>query len=391
MSDLNSIVYFYHEYEDYGCFSNWYQAEFFYHNRLYSSVEQFMMYHKVMMFGQRELAKQIMDSNNPAEIKKLGRTKFPEFNAEVWDKTCYAIVKRGVRAKFAQNDELLEELLSTGNKTLAEASASDLKWGVGIAIDDPARYMASKWPGQNLLGKILMEVRDELRVAMHYPEVMWPHPAENIEFGEWLMSAGELAQNPRFAATIHAYTDTLSDFERETFLGQWTLNDWETAIRLDKGASLPATGFFEMKQDIFDIVRLGSCNNLLVYEDRDEPFFRQLMGAIAQEKDAEIDALNEHLKNDPAYAVPPQVDERMLKFIGLLELANKVDFNACYDHMEALKAVLEQGDFRYADIGRPDIEKIKTLAAVYEVQTYLANKIAELQTAGILKDEEGAD
>ena len=165
MTDLDKgIICFYHEDGDYGCFSNWFQADFYYCNRVFSSVEQFMMFSKVMMFRQYDLAKQIMASKDPATIKKLGRTKFPEFNAKIWDKTCYAIVKRGVRAKFAQNDNLLEELLSTGNKTLAEASPRDMKWGIDIAIDDPARSTPSKWTGQNLLGKILMEVRDELRI-----------------------------------------------------------------------------------------------------------------------------------------------------------------------------------------------------------------------------------
>ena len=45
---------FYHEYEEYGCFSNWYPAEFDYAGRHYANSEQYMMYHKVMMFGRKE-------------------------------------------------------------------------------------------------------------------------------------------------------------------------------------------------------------------------------------------------------------------------------------------------------------------------------------------------
>lgn len=394
MSEIknSSIVFFYHENEDYGCFSNWFQADFYYCDQIFSSVEQFMMYHKVMMFRQYDLGREIMATKDPAIIKKLGRTKFPEFDATIWDKTCYAIVKRGVRAKFAQNDHLLEELLSTGNKTLAEASKRDAKWGIGIAIDDPERYTVSKWVGQNLLGKILMEVRDELRIASHKPDSLYPYPAEDMEFDEWFMSAGELIQNPRFAATINAYTDTLrGDWARECFLHQGTLNDWETAMRTNMGGGLPAIGFWELKQDIFDIVRLVQCLDSVEYVDRDAPLFRKMFDVIAAEEGAEYNALNEKLKNDPAYEVPQEVTDQMLHFIQLQSLANRVDFEACYDHMEALQAVLEEGDFRYKDIGRPDLEKVKALAAVYEVQTYLANRIAELQTAGVLKDDEGED
>ena len=386
-----SIICFYDETKDYGCFSNLFPAKFYYCNRVFDSVEQFLLYSKAMMFGCYDLAKQFMICDDPATIKTLSTLQVPEFDSDVWDKTCYAIAKRGVRAKFAQNEELLEELLSTGNKTLAGAFPRDVKWGIGIAIGDPERFAPAKWRGENLLGKILMEVRDELRFASHHPESMWPHPAENIEFDEWHMGAGELAQNPRFAATIHAYADTLTDFERETFLGQWTLNDWETVIRTDKGASLPIAGFWEMKQDVFDIVRIGQCLEPVEYEERDEPFFRDVMKMIAEEEGRDYEAENERLKKDPDFDVPKEVHERMLNFIRLHALAKRVDFEACYDHMEALQAVLEEGDFRYPDIGRPDLEKIKALAAVYEVQTYLANKIAELQTAGILKDDEGGD
>ena len=117
-----NVVCFYHEYEVNGCFSNWYRSEFDYAGKHFKSVEQFMMYHKVIMFRQYELAQKILASDNPSEIKKLGRTHFPEFDAALWEKTCYAIVKGGVRAKFEQNDSILKKLLDTEEKILAECS-----------------------------------------------------------------------------------------------------------------------------------------------------------------------------------------------------------------------------------------------------------------------------
>ena len=50
-----------------------------------------MMYQKVIMFRQYDLAHKILASDDPSEIKKLGRTRFPEFNADIWEKTCYAM------------------------------------------------------------------------------------------------------------------------------------------------------------------------------------------------------------------------------------------------------------------------------------------------------------
>ena len=62
------IVRFYHEYEENGCFSNWYPASFEYAGQHYNCVEQYMMYQKVLMFRQYHLAEKIPASNNPSEI-----------------------------------------------------------------------------------------------------------------------------------------------------------------------------------------------------------------------------------------------------------------------------------------------------------------------------------
>ena len=135
---------FYHEYEEYGCFSNWYPAEFDYAGRHYANSEQYMMYHKVMMFGRSDLGDQIMKTKSPGKCKKIAAQKIPGFDSELWDKTCHTIVRRGVRAKFAQNEDILQILLGTGNAILAECSKNDMKWGIGIDISDPDRFIVSK-------------------------------------------------------------------------------------------------------------------------------------------------------------------------------------------------------------------------------------------------------
>ena len=86
-----------------------------------------MMYHKVMMFGKTDLAEQIMQTSDPMKCKKIAGQKFPEFNADIWEKTCYTIVKRGVKAKFVQNEDIRKMLLDTGNELLAECSPYDRK------------------------------------------------------------------------------------------------------------------------------------------------------------------------------------------------------------------------------------------------------------------------
>ena len=252
-----NVIGFYHEYEEHGCFSNWYHAEFDYAGKHFTSAEQFMMYHKVMMFRQYDLGERILQSDSPSEMKKLGRTYFPEFNADVWDKASYTIVKRGVRAKFEQNPDILKELLDTGENLLAECSPKDTKWGIGIAIDDPDCGHPSQWNGKNYLGRILMEVRDELRRASELGRIGYTN-ARDMEFPVWNGYAGTFRRHPKFHDTINAYLETLLGIpDKVCFLYDYTFSEWEQAMRANTGGEPPAIGFWELKQDMYDIIRLS--------------------------------------------------------------------------------------------------------------------------------------
>ena len=253
------MIGFYHEYGDYGCFSNWYAAEFDYAGKHFVNSEQFMMYHKVMMFRKYDLAEQIMNTDDPAKCKNIAGQKFPEFDADLWERTCFHVVKRGVKAKFAQNEDILRVLLGTGNELLAESSPYDKKWGIGIDIKDPAHEVSAKWKGMNLLGRVLMEVREELRQEvlcspdgkLRYIDAMDMEP-----IAEWKMTAGELKRIPQFYSAVHAYSDTLnSSHKKDAFYNDCPLYEWEIAMRTNMGGGLPAIGFYEMKQDVYDTAR----------------------------------------------------------------------------------------------------------------------------------------
>ena len=258
------MIGFFHENKEYGCFSNWYPAEFDY-VRHFTSSEQFMMYHKVLMFGKYDLAEQIMQTSDPAKCKKIAGQKFPGFNADIWEKTCYTIVKRGVKAKFAQNEDIRMILFNTGNELLAECSPYDKKWGIGIDIGDPDRLTVSKWKGKNLLGRILMEVREELREEiMLSPNGRITHiearPLEPIS--QWNMPAGELQRIPQYHNAIHAFSDTLQDQHiHDCFLYDYSLQDWDIAMQVNMGGGLTINGFYEMKQEVYDIARKLSMLN----------------------------------------------------------------------------------------------------------------------------------
>ena len=286
------LIGFHREGEAFGCFSNWYPAEFDYAGKHYATSEQFMMYQKVMMFGQFDLAARIMETPDPEECKIIGRTNFPEFDGALWKSTRYAVVKRGVREKFAQNPDILQVLLETGNSILCECAAKDADWGIKIGDTDPAYKDVSKWQGENLLGKMLMEIRAELRSALagsldgvrlsvdgrnlssgfpigdradvDLPEIPYIDACDLAPIPEWQARGGELIRIPQYTEAVKAYSTVLgrgyglpeggSVANEKTFLFSRSLADWEQALRAGD-CGIPAAGFFELKQEIYDIAR----------------------------------------------------------------------------------------------------------------------------------------
>ncbi len=247
----NHIIPFYHETDEYGCFSNWYPASFEYAGIKYSSSEQFMMYQKVVMFKQYDLGQKILATESPKEQKHLGRTHFPEFNATVWDATSYTIVKRGILAKFQQNEEIKKILLDTGNALLVEASPLDRIWGVGVGTKKALNV--SNWQGKNLLGRALMQVREDLHSI---PEYISAKDIESFEMWSW--EPVELMRHPQYRNAMKAYYDTLPDDHLRDVIDQggFTLADMEYAMHTNMGGGFPVIGFWELKQEIYDIYRI---------------------------------------------------------------------------------------------------------------------------------------
>lgn len=67
-------------------------------------------------------------------------------------------------AKFYQNSSLRKTLIQTENKILVEASLYDKICGIGLDENNPKILEPNNWNGLNLLGKVLMRVRDILKL-----------------------------------------------------------------------------------------------------------------------------------------------------------------------------------------------------------------------------------
>lgn len=103
-----------------------------------------------------EFRDRVKSANTPKSAKwvasRLGRPHRLNGHAE----RRFELMLEIIRAKFAM-PEMAERLLATGDLMLIEGNTwSDRRWGCVQAKD-------GTWRGQNWLGQILMQVREELR------------------------------------------------------------------------------------------------------------------------------------------------------------------------------------------------------------------------------------
>jgi len=157
-------------------FSNWSVSPFFLDGVQYNCTEQYMMHQKALLFNDNNVADLVLNlSYTPSngipdkkwdqqmkDIKQLGR-KVTNFNTELWDTNCEEIMRKGIFAKFDQNNLLRDTLLETGENLICEAASYDKIWGIGMGSEDPRVQDPQQWQGKNLLGNCLMAVREELR------------------------------------------------------------------------------------------------------------------------------------------------------------------------------------------------------------------------------------
>lgn len=125
------------------------------------STEQYMHFKKAETFDDKDTGCLILNASSPTEHKRLGR-RVRHFCPKLWTARSTGIVRRANFLKFSQNDQLRKRLISTYPKRFVEASPYDRKWGIGLSLNDSAIHNSALWRGENLLGRILTSVREEL-------------------------------------------------------------------------------------------------------------------------------------------------------------------------------------------------------------------------------------
>ena len=145
-------------------FSNFYPCSFTEGGKVWKNSEQCFMAKKAEYFKDMEILEEILKAETPEKTKKLGR-KVKNFDSEYRSTACFEKMYDAVYAKFSQNNDLKELLLSSDfeGKGFVEGSPFDAIWGVKMDWRNPDIDNEENWRGQNLLGKVLNKVREDLR------------------------------------------------------------------------------------------------------------------------------------------------------------------------------------------------------------------------------------
>ena len=132
--------------------SNFYNAPVFYNGLLFKNSEAAFHAQKTLDLNDRKRFTEYNAGKSKREGRKVVLRKDWE---EVKDNIMYEICK----AKFSQNLDLKQKLLATEDKYLEEGTTGwhDNYWG------NCSCEKCKNIKGKNILGKILMRIREELR------------------------------------------------------------------------------------------------------------------------------------------------------------------------------------------------------------------------------------
>jgi N-glycosidase YbiA len=144
-------IYFYQVNATYGCFSNFSPHSIKLANKQWATVEHYYQAHKFEGTKFEYLMAEIQAAPTPEMAAKIGRTPKHQPHPD-WDLRKCEIMYRAVWQKFSSHLDIQQILLNTLDAEIIEDSPVDYFWGCGIDRT-----------GQNQLGHILMQVRDEFQ------------------------------------------------------------------------------------------------------------------------------------------------------------------------------------------------------------------------------------
>lgn len=145
-----AVIRFYSVSEDHGDFSNFARYPVRVGGKTYPTSEH---YYQSQKFAGTPHADEVRRASSPGRAAAIGRSRARPLRRD-WDSVKLDVMRVALRAKFEQHPHLREQLLATGDALLVEHTGRDAYWGDG-----------GDGTGKNWLGRLLMELREQLAVS----------------------------------------------------------------------------------------------------------------------------------------------------------------------------------------------------------------------------------
>jgi ribA/ribD-fused uncharacterized protein len=149
-------IYFYKVENPYGYLSNFSPHSIYLDGADWATVEHYYQAQKFVGSPNEFVIPLIAAAPTPEAAAALGRDRTLILRSD-WEEAKRPIMRSAVLQKFMSHRDIQQQLLATGDETLIEDSPKDYYWGCG-----------ADRTGHNYLGKILMNVREQIRVRLQY-------------------------------------------------------------------------------------------------------------------------------------------------------------------------------------------------------------------------------
>lgn len=136
---------FWDQREEYGWLSNFHHAPIVLDNKQWPTSEHF---YQAQKHTGKYLYDAIHDAPTAAKAKRLAKKE----ESDITEAQKIFQMRRAIHAKFTQNEDLRDKLISTGSTPILEDSPYDYYWGTG-----------ETGSGINMMGMLLMELRCQLQ------------------------------------------------------------------------------------------------------------------------------------------------------------------------------------------------------------------------------------
>ena len=137
--------------------SNLYESELQTMGMTFTCVEQAYLYSKAIQRGQPDIADEILKAPSPSIARSKG--KFLRYDPNWTTDSKKKLMKQILEAKVEQNEDFVDALKATVNTRIVYAHPNEYEWGTGLNEEQSCCTKMKFWPGKNLLGTLLEDIR----------------------------------------------------------------------------------------------------------------------------------------------------------------------------------------------------------------------------------------